>query len=248
MQIIVQGKAEADYKPEQVVISLTFSGKEQEYAKVLTTGTDSVVKFMDEVLGKLKFTKEDMKTQSFRVSEEKKRVRKKNSEGSNHNIDRNYDDGYEFVFDGFSFRQEATVKFDYDLKRITQFIELVAALKNPPVYTMNFDMKEYSKRENDVIAEAYKAAEERAEAIAKAAGFNYVKNIKCDFEPIQNERIWSRGVFSSHDISLLRSAEAPLIARSISRTFTPEDIHISQTVYCLFAAVNDLKAETGVKE
>jgi len=228
MEITTQGTAEAFFAPEQISINLTFSVKEQDYEKVLTEGTKSVVSFMNEVLTKIGLLKEDMKTRNFKVVEKTKQVKKKEK-----NQYGQYD--FEKIFDGFEFIQNATIKFDYDMPKMTNFIAMVSKLEKPPVYTITFELKNSDAYKNRVLAQAFKIAETKAKSIAIAAKFKSVECLKTSFMPFE-EKISSKSQLANQEFMLCRDEGDIDVAENIGKTFTPEDVYISETLYCLFIA------------
>ncbi len=73
----------------------------------------SVQNFVNNILLPNGFSKEDMKTRSFVVREEQK-----------------YDNmTREYSFDGFSFSQLASIKFDYDKTKLASIMEQLSKMK-----------------------------------------------------------------------------------------------------------------------
>ena len=225
---MTQGTAEKYFTPERISIDLTFKVKDQKYEKVLSEGTKSVISFMDEVLKQVGLEKEEMKTRSFKVVEKMKSIKKKEK-----NQYGQYD--FEQVFDCFEFTQSANIKFDYDLSKMTKFIALIAKLKTPPIYALTFEVKNYDEYKNTVLAEAFHMAETKATAIATAARFKTVKCIKTNFVPFE-EKVTSASILRSNEMMMFCQEDTVSVADNIEKTFTPEDIHISETLYCLFKA------------
>jgi len=231
MEITTQGTAEGFFTPEQISINLTFSVKEQEYEKVLKEGTKSVVTFVNEVLTKIGLKKEDMKTRNFKVVEKTKQVKKK---------ERNQYGQYDFekVFDGFEFTQNATIKFDYDIPKMTNFVAMISKLEKPPVYTITFELKNSDEYKNKVLAQAFQIAETKAKSIATAAKFINIECLKTSFMPFE-EKVSSKSQLENQEFLLCREDRDYDMAENIDKTFTPEDVYISETLYCLFAAKKD---------
>ena len=71
MDIIVEGVGKKFYNPDEVEIKLDFYTRADSYERALENGTKNVENFIDDVLEKMNFNKEIMKTRSFRVYEEK---------------------------------------------------------------------------------------------------------------------------------------------------------------------------------
>jgi len=228
MEITTQGTAEGFFAPEQISINLTFTVKEQEYDKVLKEGTKSVVSFMDEVLTKMGLKKEDMKTRNFKVVEKTKQVKKKEK-----NQYGQYD--FERVPDGLEFTQNATIKFDYDTTKMTNFVAMVSKLVKPPVYTITFELKNSDEYKNKILAQAFQIAETKAKSIATAAKFKSVECLKTSFMPFE-ENVSSKSQLANQEFMLCRDTCDIDVAENIGKTFTPEDVYISETLYCLFVA------------
>ncbi len=219
MDIMVQGNGKRFYKPDEVKISLDFYTKADSYESALENGTKDVQEFIERVLKQMNFLKEDLKTQSFRVYEEKRY---------------DYENKIEIKL-GFAYTQGATLKFDYDIKVIAEFMERASKLENPPKYTISFNVKNEQKRKNEAMADAYNSAKEKAEAIANAAGKNLKECIKTDFRPfeenIRSSSSLRNGMFEQENANFSKRMSAK---ETITNIFTPEDIEISETLYCLW--------------
>ena len=229
MDIMVRGEASKYFKPEEVIIDLVFSNKDMKYDKVLEDGLKNVQDFIINVLEKLDLKKEYLKTNSFNISEQNVFDYKTNKR----------------KFDGYLFRQTAHMRFDYDLKKMTKFMELVANLKNPAYYKLRFNVKDLDSCKNMVIDDAYNIAKSKAEAIAKAAGKNLKDCVKIDFRPF-SERVTSDSTITSFgkqsglsiggvgDLAMAEKAMVRQEAQIIENTFTPEDVEITEEIYCLW--------------
>ena len=115
---------------------------------------------------------------------------------------------------------------------LSKFMEMVSKLTNPPMYRINFEIKNEEKAKSLVIAKAFVKAEEKAKMIALASGKKLKECIKVDFRPF-GER-----VVSNSNIDRVFEDNACLKKQSIGETiqniFTPEDVEISETLYCLW--------------
>lgn len=151
MDIIVEGVGKKFYNPDEVEIKLDFYTRADSYERALENGTKNVENFIDDVLEKMNFNKEIMKTRSFRVYEEKQ-----------------YDyDRKKYIKLGYAYTQQANIKFDYSMNIIAEFMDMVSKLNNPPKYHLSFNVKDIKGCKDEVLAEAYNKAKEKAETIAK---------------------------------------------------------------------------------
>ena len=228
MDINVRGTATARFTPELVVVTLTFTAKESKYEKVVERGTEAVNAFVSQVLSELADSKDSMKTHSYRIQETYQ-----------------YQPGKKSSFDGYSFTQSARIEFNYDVKKMALFVELVSKLKNPPAYLISFEVKDEDAYKNQVLSEAAKKAKATAKAIADAVGISLVKCVKADYKPFDefltsNSRIRSGdfgGIGNTGQLPVMIDSKAAMsVSENIQNTFTPEDIIISETIYCLWLA------------
>ena len=215
MEIIVQGKGTEFFTPNEVILNIGFNTKGQSYEEVLSEGVKSVQKFVNELLLQNGFTTEDMKTRNFVVREDQK-----------------YDEVTRtYLFDGFSFNQNATLKFDYNKERMAKVMEDLSKLDNAPTCQINFGVKDAKECKRKILSKAYKEAELQAQAIAEAAGKSLKQCVKVDFKPFTTDYV-SQTTFDS-DMMYAKSARLGA-APAIINTFIPEDIELSETLYCLW--------------
>lgn len=216
MDIIVEGKAKRFFKPDKVCININFYTLTGTYSEALDKGTEAVEVFVKDIFEKLDFNKEELKTRSFNVREE-----------TEYNVDTR-----KHEFKGFSYSQAAKFSFDYDMKRLAKFMEAVSKLENPPRYQISFDIKNMEQAKSLVMADAYAKAEEKAKMIALAAGKKLKECIKVDFRPFE-ESVTSNSRMGGemYEKTMFKQAE---ISERIQNTFAPEDVEVTETLYCLW--------------
>lgn len=171
----------------------------------------------------MNFTKNDLKTRNFRVYE---------------NIKYDYEKKQEIKL-GFVYSQYAILKFDYSINMVAEFMERVSKLYNPPKYNLVFNVKNETQVKNEVMAEAFVRAKEKAEAIAKVSEKELKVCVKTDFRPFE-ESILSTSCLKSTDFVYKSEGnnvrKKASIQENIMNIFTPEDIEITETLYCLWLA------------
>lgn len=217
MEIIVEGKGSSYVKPNMVIININFVYKEKNYEDALKMGTRNVQLFIDEVLSSNGFNKEDMKTRSYVIREETKY----------NSVTGNYD------FNGYSFTQSAVLKIDYNIELMANFMNMISKLNNPPFCNVKFGVKDENTERKKILSIAYKDAESQAMAIAEAAGKNLKYCAKVDFKSFTTNYISNSGFESD---KMYAKSSAVSIQETIVNTFTPEDIEISEKLYCLWIA------------
>ena len=226
MEIIVQGIARKLYMPNEVRIQLEFYRKEDTYEEALEKGTRDVDEFIKKVLGGMNIRKEEMRTKSFRIFEETRPEYDKKQE----------------VDLGFVFQQRAFLKFDYSASTMAEWIVRLTNLENPPKCNLTFGLKDEEKAKEEVIADAFKNAKKRAEAIAKASQKHLKQCLRTDFKPFESNLLYGNTIdiaeFSNSQISTLMYMQdsASELEETIQTIFIPEEIEIEEVVYCLWQA------------
>lgn len=217
MEIIVQGKGIEYFTPNEIILSMNFYKKGNSYEEVLSSGVMSVQNFINNILLSNGFNKENMKTRNFVVREEQK-----------------YDNmTKQYLSDGFSFSQIATIKFDYDKEKLANIMEQLSKLDNAPQCHVDFGVKDKKDCRRQVLVNAYKDAELQAQTIAEASGKTLTKCAKIDFKPFTTTYV-SQTNFEGE--MMYAKADRAGTATTIMNTFTPEDIELSETLYCLWLA------------
>ena len=107
----------------------------------------------------------------------------------------------------------------------------LSKINNAPTCHVDFSVKDEKQCRRQIISKAYNDAYEQALAISEAAGKKLVKCVKVDFKPFNTEY----NSYSSFD-SDMTCKESAVFGANIINTFTPEDIEIKETLYCLWIA------------
>ena len=218
MEILVQGYGEKSFKPDEIEIRFEFSTKSKDYNSTLMSGTKNVEDYF-KLLRSLGFSKESIKTNNLRVSED--RVYNEKSRK------------YEKV--GFVYRQNVKLKFDFDIKKMSAIMDKTSKLTNPPTYNFSFNVKENKKAEAEILDLAFKDAKSQAEAIAKSAKLKLTKCAKVSFKPFE-EFLSSPTRFEGIRDEMMSKACKADVAESIENIFMPEDVTASKDIYCIWIA------------
>lgn len=218
MEIIVEGVGTKKITPDEVILNLTFNYKNDNYNQVLKEGTEIVANFISDVLEPNKFTKEDLKTSSFVIRENTKY----------NEITKRYE------LDGYLFEQRSKLIFDYDKEKKALIMEAISKFYESPKCIINFDLKNKKECRKNVLSLAYKDALEQANAIAEAAETRLVGCMKVDFKPFTTTYVSNSNL--DNDGMLYRKAAYKEAASNIINTFNPEDIIITEKLYCLWIA------------
>ena len=133
-------------------------------------------------------------------------------------------------FDGYSYNQTVILKFDYELEKLTNMMEDISKLSNPPYYRIEFSLKDEEKAKKELISKAYMDAKEKANIIAAASGKVLKDCIKVSFKPLDIDFLSLTSL--DNNTMYLKEASMPLM----NKIFTPEDIILSETVYFLWTS------------
>lgn len=223
MDIIVKGNGKKFISPDEIVLNITFTTKTESYDEALAKGTENVKRVLEEVLIPNGFSANDLKTRNFVVKKETKYNERSRE--------------YEFV--GYSFNQYGSLKFDYSKEKLSKLMYELAQVKNPPMYYFNFGIKDKDSSRNEVLKVAFDDAKEQANGIAQAAGKTLKQCVKVDFQPFDQGYISKSGIDGAFGNVLERRVETAYssdVRENISSTFTPEDVEIEETLYCLWIA------------
>lgn len=214
MEIHVEGEALEYVSPDQVILNIEFKKKGESYNAVLTEGIESVKTFIEQILIQNSIDKEELKTRSFTIEEDKKYNNKLKK--------------YEKV--GFLFNQEAVLRFDYDKILLAAIMISLSNLKNPPLCYVEFGLKDKKEVQKNILSKAYEDDKIKAEAIAIASKKKLKDCIKTEFIKKSNSEFISNfsieeGIFNS---------PLEVQTKNIVNTLIPEDIKLSEKLYCLW--------------
>ena len=214
MEIHVEGEALEYVIPDQVILNIEFKKKGESYNAVLTEGIESVKTFIEQILIPNSIDKEELKTRSFTIEEDKKYNNKLKK--------------YEKV--GFVFNQEAVLRFDYDKILLAAIMISLSNLKNPPLCYVEFGLKDKKEVQKNILSKAYEDAKIKAEAIAIASKKKLKDCIKTEFLKKSNSEFISNFSIEEGIITSLLEVQT----KNIVNTLIPEDIKLSEKLYCLW--------------
>ena len=200
MEIHVEGEALEYVIPDQVILNIEFKKKGESYNAVLNKGIESVKTFIEQILIPNSIDKEELKTRSFTIEEDKKYNNKLKK--------------YEKV--GFLFNQEAVLRFDYDKILLAAIMISLSNLKNPPLCYVEFGLKDKKEVQKNILSKAYEDAKIKAEAIAIASK----KKLKDCIKTKSNSEFISN--FAIQEGIITSSLEVQ--TKNIVNTLIPEDI------------------------
>jgi len=215
MEITTIGRGVGKYIPDEVQINLVFQSRSSAYQTALTEGDKSIDEFVNEVLIKLGFNKNDLKIRNLIVREE----RKYNNQTGN----------TELI--GYLFEANALLEFPYNKDLIALFLNLISKLTNPPHFTLNFGLNDEEQHKNELLQKAYQDALNKAGVIAKSANKKVKEPLKVSFEP-SNQPFSSLSSLDSRNVLYTNKSNIDNFVNYLN----PMDIEVEETLYALFLA------------
>lgn len=211
MEINVIGQGEKVYKPDQIVFDIYISNVYKDYEEALVKGEERVLEFLNEMKA-FGFEFKDFKTVNYTIKDE--------TEYKN-NVYRKI---------GTKYSRDLRLKFDYDIKKISEIVEVTSKLKKAPRINVRYGLKDSKTAEMQLFTDAYQNAKEQADIIANAAGLKVVRCAKTSMEK-ENNNYYSGTRYDNCEMLSKSSA-----SEIMEQTFTPQDIVVEQEIFCVFIA------------
>lgn len=212
MKILTEGYARRMIKPNKVIINLYFRASGKTYDEALKKGFNDIETFKTLVLLENVIKEEELKSGGFSVNEEKE-----------------YDeDTKKMVATGYVFGDNSKLVLDYNNELLTNILNSLSSLNNPPDLHFNFGIDSPSFDE-ELTKEAYEEALENANNIAKAANVKIKEVISIEAKNNKENLFLSN---TSFDNTLLKLSSANISFNTIN----PEDITVEKLLSCIFEA------------
>ena len=215
MELYVTGTANKKIAPDYIQIHFTFSAFDANYQTAYETGVGKVQRFVDEVLKPLGMQPKDLISTSLNVYMERE---------YDEALRRNVDKGYRYT-------QQAYLGFAYDMDRLSRVLDASRKLPEGPEYHISFSLKDERKGIDQAIALAMKEAEKNAKALAKSAKLKELHLKKVDLNH-SGSHFRSNSDFAVEEAAV--GGALLMRKNSLADTYTPEEITITQSVYCVY--------------
>ena len=208
--IRVTGTAERKLRPDVTVVTMTLQGAEPEYSAAMNRASREADELRD-VLERLSFDREDLKTLSFHVNTEY--------------------EGYEESgvwkqrFAGYRFEHMLKVSFDSDHERLGAVLTALANSAVSPMLQISYTLKDPEAAKKMLLTAAVSDAKEKAQMLAEASGVRLLA--------LQSmEHTTGEPGFDSLPMHRL---DAPMAVKaSIEMNLEPDDITITDRVTCVW--------------
>ena len=208
--IRVTGTAKTALRPDVTVVTMTLQGTEPEYSKALSRASREAETLRD-VLERLTFKREDLKTLSFHVNAEY--------------------EGYEEAgvwkqrFTGYRFDHMLKVSFDSENERLGEVLTALANAEVCPMLQLSYTVKNPETAKKALLTQAVADAREKAQLLAEAAGTKLKALQSVDHTAAEP----SLAVYPAHMLDAAMSAKG-----RIEMNLEPDEITITDHVTCVW--------------
>ena len=208
--IRVTGTAKLSLRPDVTIVTMTLQGTEMEYSAALNRASLEADTLRD-VLERLAFQREDLKTLSFHVNAEY--------------------EGYEEAgvwkqrFTGYRFDHMLKVSFDSEDERLGEVLTALANAEVCPMLQLSYAVKDPESAKKMLLTEAVAEAREKAQILAEAAGAK-LKELQ-SVDDCSGE--------ASFDARPTHMMDAAMSAKGrIEMNLEPDEITVTKTVTCVW--------------
>ncbi|MBR4382395.1 MAG: SIMPL domain-containing protein [Selenomonadaceae bacterium] len=202
-RIHVTGTGRVTKSPDFVVLSLTLSACNAEYADAVKVAAQQI-EMLRESLVEAGFNADDLKTANFNV--EAKYEREEFRDGSSKR--------FREIFVGFDCRHDLTLGLDFDAKKIDAALFAVTNCLSQPKISVAFTVKDPAALYDKILKSAARDAKRKAKILCEASGVTLGKLIEIIYAP--------------EEISVCREISVATCDNA-AFNFRPEDLIVSDT-------------------
>lgn len=212
-RITVKGTGQVNLKPDLIVIELRLDSLDMNYEQAMVVATQSVDE-VNQLLSKVGFKKEDLKTTNFNVSTQYRGEQDKTGQ-------------YIQIFEGYLVHHELKLEFDFDQALLTRTLSTISSAKAMPKLDIRFSIKDQTKVSEALLVKATENAKSKALVLAKASGVVLGDLMVIDYN-WGELHLYSRTNYAMEDTMMLKTA-------AMAPDIEPEDISLSDNVTFIWA-------------
>ena len=227
MQIFVDGYAEKQVAPDQIIASASFHAHANEYSEAMQRGVEKVKSFIEYIENESDFEAKDFKTYAYNISEHfhTNRIEAKTEEDLTKNLTRR-------VSDGFFFEQRLQIIFDYNKERLAKLLALTSNSDSFPHLHIEFTLKDYRDHQRQLLADAFADARSKASALVMAADKHLRDCVRVEIDGHHAATTYGSDFAKTRLFEADRASVADIQEqiKAIDETFRPDDITVSKTI------------------
>ena len=171
-RIHVTGTGHAAKSPDFVVLTLTLSAQNKDYAAAVKVAAQQI-DMLRESLVEAGFDADDLKTTDFNVEAQYER-----EEFRDGNAKRFRD-----VFVGFDCRHDLTLSFDFDGNKLDAALSAVTNCLSQPKVSVAFTLKDSAALSDEILTNAARDARRKAEILCAASGVKLGRLVEINYAP-----------------------------------------------------------------
>ena len=213
-RIRIKGIGQAEQAPDLIVLSLTLTAQNVEYAAAVKIGSQQL-EMLREAIVEAGFKADDLKTTNFDV-----RAVYEDEERREGNSKR-----YRQVLVGFECRHDLRLEFAFNNDKLNAAIDTIAKCLSEPKISIAFTLKDTDAFVEKLLKSAARDAKRKAKALCMASGVKLGKLIDIDYSRDE--------VIVRHEVNFAPQA---VLGCSTDKSFDfqPDDVRASDTVEFLW--------------
>ena len=206
--ITVKGIGKVSAKSDYVVLSMSLQAHHMNYEKTMDEATEQFEQLKKSLVS-VGFDEESIKTKSFDVRIDQKRVEDKNG-------------NYKYVFNGYIVSHTLKVEFDFDSKMLSYALNAVATCLANPQLTIVFTVKDATAINEMMLRSATVNAKRKAEILCEASNVKMGQLLSIDYN-WGELNIYSKTRYDMDEDCM------PMVSMSKLIDIEPDDIDVSDT-------------------
>lgn len=206
--ITVKGIGKVSAKSDYVVLSMSLQAHHMNYEKTMDEATEQFEQLKKSLVS-VGFDEESIKTKSFDVRIDQKRVEDKNG-------------NYKYVFNGYIVSHTLKVEFDFDSKMLSYALNAVATCLANPQLTIAFTVKNATAINEMMLRSATVNAKRKAEILCEASNVKMGQLFSIDYN-WGELNIYSKTRYDMDEDCM------PMVSMSKLIDIEPDDIDVSDT-------------------
>lgn len=203
----VTGRGMIRLKPDTMCVTMTLEGLDPDYTETLKHSADDTDRIRN-AIASVGFSREDLKTLDFHVHPEYEGYRE--------------DDVYRQRLIGYRFRHELKLEFAFDNERLGRVLAALCGTALTPEINIGYTVKDREAAKNALIGAAVKDAQQKAAALAEAAGVQLRGIRRIDYSMDE--------IALAVRPMLFAGAKREMCEDSVGPEIVPEDIKAEDTV------------------
>ena len=213
-RIRIKGIGQAEQAPDLIVLSLTLTAQNVEYAAAVKIGNQQL-EMLREAIVEAGFKADDLKTTNFDV-----RAVYEDEERREGNSKR-----YRQVLIGFECRHDLKLEFAFNNDKLNTAVDTIAKCLSEPKISIAFTLKDTDAFVEKILKSAARDAKRKAKTLCAASGVKLGKLIDIDYSRDE--------VIVRHELAIPPQA---VLGCSTDKSFDfqPEDVRASDTVEFLW--------------